>query len=102
EGRAGGAPPRPPQGAGPAARPPRPRHEPAHRLREGVQPRLCAPRSFGTEGGDGAVDEPRVHGGEGDVVDAELLRDAVAIAFEDDVGGLDQAIEGLATGPLLE
>src|SRR5262249_57052979 len=64
--------------------------------------RLCAPRSFGTEGGDGAVDEPRVHGGQGGVVDAELLRDAVAIALEDDIRGLDQAIEGLAAGPLLE
>src|SRR5215467_11932463 len=78
------------------------RHEATHRLGKGVQARLRAPRPFRAEGGDRAVDQPWVHGREGGVVDAELLRDAVAIAFEDHVGGFDHAIEGLAPCGLLE
>src|SRR5262249_56780000 len=88
--------------AGPAAGSAGPRHEATHRLGKGVQPRLRAPRPIRAEGGDRAVDQPWVHGREGGVVDAELLRDAVTIAFEDDVGGLDHAIEGLAPSRLLE
>ena len=50
------------------------------------------------EAGERAVDEARVDVAQRLVVDAEALDDAGAKAFEDDVGGLREAVEDVAGG----
>ena len=71
-------------------------HHPGHRLRDQIEARALRPRPGLAEARDAGIDQARIDRGQRRVIDAEPLGDAGAVILDQDVGGLDQAVEHLA------
>ena len=77
-------------------------HDPAESLGDLVDAGAPGVGSVLAEAGDAAVDDARVAGAAGVVVDAEASLDVGAVVLDDDVGALDQGEEDLDGLGLLE